>query len=113
MQVFSGERMAGLPPTRTAVLLSGADLFVGNDSGPAHVAGFMGTKGIAVCGPSPGNILFSFYSCIKVVQARIPCSPCVFMADRGFRPECRLDCAAIHDVSVDEVFSAAESAMGD
>jgi ADP-heptose:LPS heptosyltransferase len=57
----------GLPPTPgarraadrslvdVAALLARVDAYVGNDSGPSHLAGAIGTRGVAVFGPTPAR----------------------------------------------------------
>lgn len=50
---FSGYRaMSGAPLSHTKSLLAGASLFVGNDSGPAHMAAAFGVPVVVLFGPS-------------------------------------------------------------
>jgi heptosyltransferase III len=53
LDAFSGfETVVGAPLEETKSLLSGASLFVGNDSGPAHMAAAFGVPVIVMFGPS-------------------------------------------------------------
>lgn len=49
----------GQPPAWTAALIANASLFVGNDSGMAHVAGLYGTPGVAVMTLFPFEFVFA------------------------------------------------------
>jgi heptosyltransferase-3 len=48
----TGTAMAGLPLAETLALLEGAALFVGNDSGPAHIAAAFARPSVVIFGPS-------------------------------------------------------------
>jgi ADP-heptose:LPS heptosyltransferase len=62
--------------TRTAEVVAGAGLFVGNDSGPLHLAALLGIPAVGLFGPAspeftaPPNMRGS--ACFH----RLPCSPC-------------------------------------
>lgn len=110
------ERAAGTPVRRLegaslgefAAALAGARLFVGNDSGPAHMAAALnrpsvvifGSSSSVIWGPWPprgsGGIVQNFYEC----------NPCP--GDRCYRferPECILS------VTFDQVWSAVEAVL--
>ncbi len=61
-----------------AAVLARADLFVGNDSGPMHVAAAVGTKVVAVFGPGAPDKTAPYLprERFRVVYAGLPCSPC-------------------------------------
>jgi len=61
-----------------ATLLAGADLFLGNNSGPMHVANALGTAGVIVVGPSAlGWDPFWHRERWRVLRDRtLPCVPC-------------------------------------
>jgi len=74
----------------TAWVLKSSDIVVGNDCGPMHIAGAVGTHGICIFGPtcelknSPGN---------KIVALTIdcPCRPCQYNGPIVCRdPKCML-----------------------
>jgi ADP-heptose:LPS heptosyltransferase len=53
LSAFAGFRtVVGAPLEETMTLLAGASLFVGNDSGPAHMAAALGVKQVVIFGPS-------------------------------------------------------------
>jgi ADP-heptose:LPS heptosyltransferase len=94
-----------------AAALSGTRLFVGNDSGPAHMAAALsralvvifGSSSSAIWGPWPGQ---ASNPPALVVQNSYPCNPCP--GDRCYRferPECILS------VSVEQVRSAVETVL--
>lgn len=59
-------------------LLSKAKLFVGNDSGPMHIASAVKTKVVAVFGPGSPNKTSPFMdeTLFRIVYQNFPCSPC-------------------------------------
>lgn len=78
----------------TAALIERCSLFVGNDSGPMHIAVAVGTPVVAVFGPSnkeawgpyspPGKPNLN-----KVVARDLPCMPCFYRAHSlGLREGC-------------------------
>jgi ADP-heptose:LPS heptosyltransferase len=61
--------MAGQSLERTKALLSGASLFVGNDSGPAHIAAAFGVPCVVLFGPSDAVIWSPWRTEAAVLQA--------------------------------------------
>ena len=58
-----------------ASLIKYADIFIGNDSGPMHIASAVGTKIIAFFGPSlPKH--WAPYGDNLIFFKNLPCSPC-------------------------------------
>ena len=99
-------RLQGVSLARFAAALAGARLFVGNDSGPAHMAAAMarplvvifGSSSSPIWGPWPRQ---SSNSASRVVQNPFDCNPCP--GDHCYKfaqPECILS------VSFDQVRSA-------
>jgi ADP-heptose:LPS heptosyltransferase len=84
-------------------LVDSARLVIGNDSGPMHLAGCLGTPGLVLFGPTnppqwgpPGLI---------PVYTDIPCRPCTATA----RITCRTP--ACMDIPVERVFTAARNML--
>ncbi len=85
-----------------AAILGAARLFVGNDSGPMHMAMARGTPTVAIFGPTdPGQFDFSNDA---VIYADLECSACSFYGTKT----CRLghwDC--MRTISAESVLAAA------
>jgi lipopolysaccharide heptosyltransferase II len=77
-----------------AALLERCDLFVGNDSGPMHIAAAVGTPVVAVFGPSNWSAWGPYVppdepSPHTVVRRELPCMPCFYRAHSlGLREGC-------------------------
>jgi heptosyltransferase-3 len=101
-------RLAGPDLGQFAAALAGARLFVGNDSGPAHMAAALGRPGVVIFGSSSSPIWrpWSPVGAWRVVQNSYNCNPCP--GDRCYRferPECILS------VTFEQVRSAVEAVL--
>lgn len=88
-------------------ILARASLFVGNDSGAAHVAAALGLPGVAIFGSTSDRRTGPVGCGIRVVQRQVPCAPC-------FQASCplgHLDC--LRGLPVDPVAEAAHRALRD
>ncbi|MBI1898841.1 MAG: glycosyltransferase family 9 protein [Acidobacteria bacterium] len=86
LSAFAGfERLTGAPLATVKSLLSGASLFIGNDSGPAHIAAAFGV---------PQVVIFGSSNPVTWAPWRVECQ---VLAGRP----------AITDISIDEVLEAA------
>lgn len=56
--------------------LSQADMFIGNDSGPAHIAAALGRKTIVIFGPQNPDIFGPIGNSVSIIYKKMPCSPC-------------------------------------
>ncbi|MEP6716704.1 MAG: glycosyltransferase family 9 protein [Terriglobia bacterium] len=61
--------LTGTPLTEVERIIRDADLFVGNDSGPAHIAAAVGTPAVVLFGPSCPGIWGPWRAKAEVVQA--------------------------------------------
>jgi ADP-heptose:LPS heptosyltransferase len=99
--------------------LSSADLFVGNDSAPMHVAAAVRTPVVAVHGPSGSDFLWHrLYRNHATVSRRYECRRIVHLVGERERQPCRYGCPeafdpqrpsyprCLLDVSVEEVWAA-------
>jgi len=88
----------------TAAVLKKTVLLVSGDSGIMHIASALGTRVLALFGPS--NVIkwapFSEHS--HVILNKLDCSPC---SRFGYMPRCRHHVACMNHITVDEVFSNA------
>ena len=79
---------------QTAAIVEQCDLFLGNDSGPMHLAAAMQTPVVAVFGPSNRRAWGPYTpagetSPHHVVSRDLPCIPCLYRAhDLGLREGC-------------------------
>ncbi len=83
------------------VLLSKANLFMGNDSGPMHLAALMGTPVIALFGPAREKRWSPLSEKATVLRGQEPCEKC-----RG--KDCELDFRCVKTLSPDRVKDAIE-----
>lgn len=88
------------------LLLCRADLYLGNDSGPLHIALACGTRTVSFFGPEtpllygpqgPGHVVF---------YKELPCSPCLNVYNQK-STECR-DNQCMKQITVDEVMARVE-----
>jgi ADP-heptose:LPS heptosyltransferase len=86
-------------------VLRGAELVVGNDSGPVHVSAAMGVPTVSIFGSTSPLWTSPRGPSSREVTSGADCSPC-------FRKECpERDTHCLHDISVDDVFDAAIEIM--
>lgn len=101
------------PLGRLAAFISQGDLFLGNDSGPLHIAAALGLDCVGIYGtsvPEKTGPLLAEGARFVPVASRFPCSPC---RERFFKecepvggiPPC------IDAIGVEEVWEALESLM--
>jgi lipopolysaccharide heptosyltransferase II len=97
----AGRSLAGRTSLRAlAAVVGGARLFVGNDSGPLHIAAAAGTPVVGLFGPNSPDRFAPRGAPSRVVARRPPCSPC----GQG---ECvGPDGPCMETIPVDEVSSA-------
>ena len=96
--VGDGERLVNLAGLTTihesAALIERCDLFLGNDSGPMHVATAVGTPVVAVFGPSNSRAWGPYTPPGEtgphtVVARDLPCMPCFYRVHSlGLREGC-------------------------
>ncbi|MBI4750339.1 MAG: glycosyltransferase family 9 protein [Acidobacteria bacterium] len=89
-------------------LIAGASLFVGNDSGPAHIAAALGRPMVVIFGSSNEEVWHPWTtSPHEVVRRRLPCVPCAGYTCQVFpEPEC------IKGVEVRDVLQAIQRVLG-
>lgn len=83
-----------------AILMKGASLVVGGDSGPLHLAAALGVKSVGLYGPAPPELTGPRSGSGKYLYKRVECSPCD--QRKCIRPHDT--CMSRHTVA--EVFSA-------
>lgn len=101
-------RLEGAGLRNFAATLGGSRLFIGNDSGPAHMAAALGIPGVVVFSSSSSTIWAPWRPRApwRIVQNHFDCNPCA--GDRCYqfeRPECILS------VTFEQVHSAVEEVL--
>lgn len=84
------------------------DLYVGNDSGPTHIAAATGTPTVAIFGPSTPEMYAPFGPKTVAVYNQVHCSPC-FVNGR-FASNCR-NYNCMQAVEVEDVWRAIGSVL--
>lgn len=95
------------PADRTAAMFERSPLVIGNDSGMVHLAGFLGTPAVSVCGPTLGSCVFGNYDSVHVAQATMHCNACLGMTQHYNPRWCRLGCDALHNFEAHHVIKLA------
>jgi ADP-heptose:LPS heptosyltransferase len=101
------------PLAEAAALLEGAALYVGSDSGLAHVAAAVGTRAVTIFAPADPERVCPFGNRDLVVQAPTGCSPCFQYP--WHTPYPRMLCSeplCIAAVTVDMVMERVRRGMG-
>jgi heptosyltransferase-3 len=98
--------LLGLTIPELAELLRGARLYVGNDSGPTHLAAAVGTPSVAVWGSSDSTRWRPWSIGHRVVQNPFECNPCP-----GYRCLVADSPLCIESVTVEQVNAAVEELL--
>jgi lipopolysaccharide heptosyltransferase III len=98
--------MPGLSIPELAELIRGARLYVGNDSGPMHLAAAVGTPTVAVWGSSDSRRWRPWSVEHRVVQNPFECNPCP-----GYRCLVADSPLCIESVTVDQVERAVDELL--
>jgi ADP-heptose:LPS heptosyltransferase len=91
-------------------LLQRARLFVGNDSGPMHLAVATGCPVVAIFGPTSPALYGPYSALARVVRLDLACSPCFV---HGHFPPCPNQHACMQGLEVAEVYRACLALMED
>lgn len=93
--------LLGLTIPKLAELIRGSDMYIGNDSGPMHLAAAVGTPTVAVWGSSSSARWHPWGVPHRVVQNPHDCNPCA-----GYRCHVAKTPQCIESVSVSQVLEA-------
>jgi hypothetical protein len=94
----------GMSPGWMLGLLAHAELFVGNDSGMAHIAGLLGTPARAVMTHLRPSMVFDCAPSVVGVGAEgWECQGCAWHYANGFRDECNQGCKALQSIGTDRI----------
>jgi len=98
--------MLGLTIAELAELIRAAKLYIGNDSGPMHLASAVGTPVVAVWGSSNSRTWHPWSVAQRVVQNPFECNPCP-----GYRCLVADTPLCIESVSVEQVIASARELL--
>ena len=84
-----------------AGLISNADLFITNDSGPMHIANALKIPVIAIFGPTNPSFTGPFQQPAAVIKKDVPCWPCSYRV-------CPFDHQCMISIDAEEVFEACQ-----
>ncbi len=85
-------------PKELLTILDNASCFIGNDSGPAHIAAFKGVPAIVLFGPESPQRSAPLGDRVSILYNKRVCSPCQFIQTHCTSAECMLS------ITVDEVW---------
>ncbi|MGA9115737.1 MAG: glycosyltransferase family 9 protein [Bacteroidota bacterium] len=90
-----------------AVLIRGASLFVGGDSGPLHLASALGVRAVALFGPAPPGLTAPALEPGSAIHYhKMACSPCD--QDVCVRPQD----SCMHQIHAEDVIASAVEVLG-
>lgn len=95
---------------RVGALLSVAGGFIGNDSGMAHVAGLMRTRGVVLCSQVRGEQVYGIYPSLKVMNGGMDCGGCHWQRQAGWLSRCEKLCADLQSIAPESVVAALNEA---
>jgi lipopolysaccharide heptosyltransferase II len=91
------------PFAERGALLRRCALFVGNDSGPTHLAVAVGCPVVAIFGPTDPGLYGPYHAPARTVRRPLSCSPCFV---HGYFPPCPNQHACMRGLEVATVFEA-------
>jgi ADP-heptose:LPS heptosyltransferase len=100
------------PLGEAAAILQRAELYVGSDSGLAHLAAAVGTPAVTLFAPADADRVCPYGQRELVVQAPVPCSPCAQYPWHAPYPKvlCK-EPLCINTITVDAVLSKVRSVV--
>jgi ADP-heptose:LPS heptosyltransferase len=105
-EVPGARTLLGLTIPELAELIRAAKLYIGNDSGPMHLASAVGTPVVAVWGSSNSQTWRPWSVRSRVVQNPFECNPCP-----GYRCLVAETPLCIESVTVEQVIAAAKELL--
>jgi len=108
---FPGPMFQDVCAERTAALFELADLYIGNDSGLTHLAGWLGVPSIAVLGTTNGRVVFGCYPTVRTIDAGASCAGCLGQGTRGWKHWCNNGCDALDAIAATDVLEMAKERL--
>ena len=94
-----------------AAAIQSARLVIGNDSGPAHLSGTIGTPTIAIQGPTTERIFRHIPEVVSYRKKALGCAGCHFLPEKEFRASCDSGCHELYRTFPEEVATYALSML--
>lgn len=88
-----------------AALLKKSDLLITNDSAPMHLGAAIGTRVLAIFGPTDPRLYGPTGKGDRVIRKKIHCVPCE-------KAQCEFEHECMKEITADEVFEAAKEMLG-
>lgn len=99
-----------------ASAIQASRLVIGNDSGPAHLSGTIGTKTIAIHGPTQGARIYGHLPEVESFEKRsLPCAGCHCLTEKdggAWRVSCEIGCHQLYRTFPEEVYERAVAILG-
>ena len=90
-----------------AAAIQWADLVIGNDSGPAHLAGTIGTRALAIHGPTQERIYGYLPEVTSYRKKALPCAGCHCLPPFPKGTACNIGCGELYRTFPEDVLPAA------
>ena len=87
--------------SQMAAVIKHSNLFIGNDSGPLHIAIALKTPSVAIFGSTLAEQVLSSMDFCVVVRKELPCSPC-YTHMSNFEQNCK-DIRCLNEITVSDV----------
>ena len=97
---------------QSAAVMKRCNVFVSNDSGLMHIASALGSKVVAVIGPTNTNYIYPWKTENKIVSLNLDCAPCFFYSPKPLtctRKDVKYKC--VKEIDVDMVYNAVNDLM--
>ncbi len=107
----------GKPWPFIASAIQNSRLVIGNDSGPAHFSGTIGTPTISIHGPTQGARIYGHIPEVMPFEAKtLECAGCHCLTRKDsvwadYRTSCESGCHQLYRTFPEEVFEAAQSVL--
>ena len=100
-----------------AAAIQQSKLVIGNDSGPAHLAGTIGTRTISIHGPTQAARIYGHIPEVTGVEKKsLSCAGCHCLPERNgvvaWRHSCEVGCHQLYRTYPEEVFELARGFLG-
>jgi len=96
------------PFAERGALLRRCRLFIGNDSGPTHLAVAVRCPVVALFGPTDVGLYGPYRAQARTVRQFLPCSPCFV---HGHFPPCPNNHRCMRDLTIDAVYAACQNLL--